>query len=99
MESLDTLNEKINKITKDIQTTLSKALTPENLYLVKDRKFGQRQFNLLIRLDEFTPEMLMQEFSNLKRLFNEFKTLRQKEKEMLDKFDIDKRISQDVFTL
>lgn len=96
MDTLEQISEKIDLLTLEVEQYFKTLNTPSNIILAKDRKWGLRQIDLPIRLDEFTLEKFIEHVPTIQKLLDKFRILRQNERELIDKAEITKRIESDI---
>lgn len=96
--TLEQIQEKLDFTRRKIEQFFKTLNTPENILIKKDAHWGKRSINIYIRLDEFSIDQLESHLPNLKSLFEEYKQLREIEKDKTDKALIERRVQDDVLS-
>lgn len=95
-KTLEQVQERLEHVRARMELFFKSLNTPDNLFIKKDRFWGQRTINLYIRLDEFSIEEFEKLLPELRSMVEEFRQLRAIEKDKTDAALIERRILQDT---
>ena len=98
MDTIDTLDVKLNNLTKIITIQLDKARTPKNVLITKDKNWGKRSITLDFRLDELDIHLLKRAVGDIEKHLLEYEQLRILERELIDRIEIEKVVQKSIIS-
>lgn len=95
-KALDDIQEQLEIVRLNIEKFFKGICATSTNIVPRDKFWGKRVINLYIRLDEFSPAILEQHLDVLKKLMQQFQTLRQTEREIASEVEIANRLRRDI---
>ena len=91
---LDEVRKKLKFTTDRMEKILIQANTQDSFTVNRDKAFGSRAFNFRIIWDDFSPTSLEEKLRELRLAYDEYKALRQIEKQITEELAIEDRIAK-----
>lgn len=96
LRSLEEHELHLQRIIEQMSRIMKSACVPENTMIKRDQKWGSRSIHFIVRLDEFSPGKFEQMIPELKRIYEEYKTVRTSERSLLNKIGKSRRLLPDI---